>query len=253
MQCLNFQRQNGDMMEKKIEAILFDMGGTIRSCAPNDAPRAPVMRQIIELLGVPGLPQEFDDKLSRRAKSYKRWSEQTMCELAEDEIWMRWMLPDLPVELVRARAARLNQLWHNARGERVIWPDAADVIRELTRRGYRLGLVSNTTSPLDAPRILQEIGVMDCFEVLVLSVTHGRRKPHPAMFLDAVKSMQVQPECSAYVGDQPERDVAGARSAGFGLSIILLQPGQVWKEPADPALKPEHVIQTLTSLLEIFP
>jgi hypothetical protein len=48
------------MMEKKIEAILFDMEGAIRSRAPNDAPRAPVMRQMMELVGVPGLPREFD-------------------------------------------------------------------------------------------------------------------------------------------------------------------------------------------------
>jgi HAD superfamily hydrolase (TIGR01662 family) len=176
-----------------------------------------------------------------------------MCELAEDEIWTRWMLPDRPMEMVRARVVQLNQLWRSAGGERVIWPDAADVIRELSRRGYRLGLVSNTTSPLDAPRILEEIGVADCFEVVVLSVTHGRRKPHPAMFLDAVESMQVRPERAACVGDQPERDVAGARSAGFGSSIILLQPGAAWEEPADPALEPEHVIQSLTDLLEIFP
>jgi putative hydrolase of the HAD superfamily len=242
------------MMAKKIEAILFDMGGTLRSRAPGDAPRAPVMmHQMMELLGVPGSPQEFDDKLSRRAQAYKLWSEQTMRELAEDEIWTHWMLPDLPAALVKARAAQLNQLWHSAGGKRVIWPDAADVIRELARRGYRLGLVSNTTRPLDAPRVLKEIGVADCFEVSVLSATHGRRKPHPAMFLDAVESMQVQPKCSAYVGDQPERDVAGARRAGFGLSIILLQPGEAWEEPADPALRPEHVIGTLTGLLEIFP
>lgn len=240
-------------MGKKIEAILFDMGGTLRSRAPCDAPRAPVMRQMMELLGVSGSPQEFDDKLSRRARAYKRWSEQTMRELAEDEIWTRWMLPDLPAASVRARAAQLNQLWHSAGGKRVIWPDAADVIHELARRGYRLGLISNTTRPTAAPRILKEIGVADCFEVLVLSVTHGRRKPHPAMFLDAVESIKVQPECSAYVGDQPERDVAGARRAGFGLSVILLQPGEAWEEPTDLALKPEHVIETLTGLLEIFP
>ena len=240
------------MKEKNIDAILFDMGGTLRSCAPDDIPQSETMLQIMDLVDAQGPPEEFGRKLSRRAGNYKRWSEQTLCELVEEELWARWMLPDRPADEIEALAVQLNQLWRSARGVRTIRPDARDVIRELVRRGYRLGLVSNTTSRLDAPRILEEIGVTDCFETVVLSATFGQRKPHPAIFLKATTRMQVHPDRTAYVGDQLSRDVAGPRRAGLALGIIIQEPGDELPKPLDAALTPDHIIHSLTDLLAIF-
>jgi sugar phosphate isomerase/epimerase len=55
------------------------------------------------------------------------------------------------------------------------------------------------------------------------------------------------------VGDRAERDVAAARQAGFSKAIILRDPDQPQGENTEPQLTPNHIIDNLRELLEIFP
>jgi sugar phosphate isomerase/epimerase len=65
--------------------------------------------------------------------------------------------------------------------------------------------------------------------------------------------MDVPPERCAYIGDQPHRDVAAARKAGFARTVILR--GQKYHSDLQPgdALSPDHTIENLKELLDIFP
>jgi len=265
-----------------IEAIFFDMGGTIRMRPQNHGHREAMMSRLVRLLGSDNSPtgfdaNEFGSVLSRRAKEYKRWALETRQELAEEELWTQWMLPDWPPDVIEPAAVQLNQLWRSSQGTRVIRPDARDVILELDRRGYLLGLVSNTTSRVDSPRLLKAMGVSDCFKTVVLSAVFGKRKPDPAIFLQAIQNLGVRADRCAHVGDRPSRDLVGARSAGVATVAIIRDPNGApsewpfpkangapseWPspkangaplEPLDAALTPDHVIQSLSELLSIFP
>ena len=128
------------------------------------------------------------------------------------------------------------------------------MILELFRRGYRLGLVSNTTSSVEVPAALKELHLMGCFETIVLSAIVGKRKPDPAILLDATRRMGIAPEKCAYIGDRIDRDVAAARKASFSKTVILRDPRQIKLEKDGYAhLVPDHTITNLTGLLEIFP
>ena len=69
----------------------------------------------------------------------------------------------------------------------------------------------------------------------------------------ATKKMGVRPERCAYIGDQPRRDVATARKAGFGCTIILRDPENPAGLPQDAALNPDHTIYNLKEVLQLFP
>ncbi len=58
---------------------------------------------------------------------------------------------------------------------------------------------------------------------------------------------------SVYVGDNPIRDILGARNAGFGEVIIIIEPDTLKKEPPDENIKPDHFIKECSDLLEIYP
>jgi len=241
--------------DQDIEAVFFDMGGTITGgpTDENSDQRREAIRQIMTLIGSDGSPDEFDAMLLRRAKDYKRWSVGTLRELLEEELWARWMLPDWPADVIEPLAVQLSQVWHSARGDRPIQPDAEEVILELNSRGYRLGLISNTTSRCDAPRVLEKLGVSDYFGTVVLSTTFGWRKPDPSIFLEATRRLGVPPDRSAYVGDRPDRDVIGARQAGFAMTIIIRESENTLLERSDASLTPDHIIRSLGELLAIFP
>jgi HAD superfamily hydrolase (TIGR01549 family) len=242
-------------MGNRVEVILFDMGGTLRGTRKRArGERLAYVSEILKLLDANADPAKFSRLLARRSTAYRRWARETLLEVNEVELWTRWMLPDWPEEMVRRHAMQLNRLWREATGERIIFPETAEVLLELFRRGYRLGLVSNTTSSTEAPEALKSLGLTGYFETIILSAVVGKRKPDPGILLEATSRMEIEPEKCAYVGDIPHRDVAAARKAGFLKTILIRsQPGRGARPILDPRLQPDDDIRNLRELLEIFP
>jgi HAD superfamily hydrolase (TIGR01549 family) len=241
-------------MNNQIKAILFDMGGTLRrSVQQTEEQRHKILQRVMDLIQADGPVADFAHLLAERAISYKQWAEQTRIELSESDLWTKWMLPDFPSEEVSAIAVQLNQLYRESTGVRTILPESREVILELFRRGYRLGLVSNTTSSVEIPALLKELEVTGCFETVILSTVVGKRKPDPAILLEATQRMGIDPGHCAFIGDRVERDVAAARETGFSKAIILRDAkATAIDRPNGSNLASDHVIDNLNELLEIF-
>jgi len=62
----------------------------------------------------------------------------------------------------------------------------------------------------------------------------------------------VEPAKCAYVGDNPSRDIAGARQAGFGMVIILIEQETLAKEAPHGGSRPDGIIGQFPDLLNIF-
>ena len=241
-------------MRPIIDAVLFDVGGTLkRSTRNTQARRRESLPALNALLGTHLTAEEWDERLLPRAREYKRWAEETLGDLPEEEIWTRWMLPELPEELIRPRALALHRAWRRAFATWEMFPQADTVVKELFRRGYRLGVISNTSSRSDALESLERYGILDCFEVVALSAVHGRRKPDSLLFELATQSMEAAPERCAFVGNRRDTDLAGARRAGFAKVVLLRRPTPKAEDLRAAALVPNHWIDGLEELLEIFP
>ena len=94
--------------------------------------------------------------------------------------------------------------------------DASRVLRELLQLGMPMGVVSNSIFSADLLRNdLQELSVLEAFRFVVSSAEFGFRKPHPAIFEEAVKKLDATPSTTWYVGDLWENDVMGATGAGL--------------------------------------
>jgi FMN phosphatase YigB (HAD superfamily) len=63
----------------------------------------------------------------------------------------------------------------------------------------------------------------------------------------------IEPARSAYVGDNPIRDVEGTRNAGYGMIIILYDPLRPPKETPPEGCQPDRIISNCSDLLDIFP
>jgi putative hydrolase of the HAD superfamily len=124
-------------------------------------------------------------------------------------------------------------------------PDAGHVLRDLRRRGIRIGVLSNTMWPRDRhERIFDRDGVLDLIDGAVYSSEIPWTKPHPEAFRAAMAAVGVtDPGACVFVGDRPFDDVHGARQAG--MRTVLMPNSDV---PAFADAVPDAVIERLTDL-----
>jgi putative hydrolase of the HAD superfamily len=236
-----------------IEAILFDMNGTLRVREPHEPTQRAAFSRLRELLGKEDASNKYWEELGRRQKAYSHWAQENLLQLSEEEIWSRWILPDGPRKQVESVAAELTLAWSERKGRAIPKPGAEETIVELKRRGYRLGVISNTMSSLDIPRSLVTFGWKDYFDVVILSSATKFRKPAPEPFLEAAHALGVLPARCAYLGNRISKDIVGCKRAGFGLGIILEPTDGPRADEQDQVISPEAIIHSLNELLEIFP
>lgn len=223
----------------KIDAVLFDAGNTLaypdvhriaavaRETISRDFEPDELLQRIVRvMMDADGNP-EFLRKLTARSVP-PNWHLLGAFEaLGADE-----------TELEKLRSALLR-----AHEDRHLWgalnPDAAPVLEELSREGYRLGVISNSEDG-QAERLVDLLGVRDFFEFCLDSYVLGSTKPDPKIFLHAVEMLGTEPSKTAYVGDMYTQDVIGA--SGAGLFPVLLDAFE---------LQPERSVTRIRSLREL--
>lgn len=240
-------------MDHQIEAIFLDVGNTLRIVLPDPGFMAQAKESLMILVGTQDSEEAFFEKLESRWKIYRKQSKETLLEASEKELWTRWLLPDYPAETIAPLSGRLTRLWRDKDGRRVPREDVSYVVKELDRRGYKLGIIANTITETEIPDWLEADGLTSYFKAVVLSSKIRTRKPNPEIYWEAARRIGVEPAKCAYVGDNPVRDVEGCRAAGFGMMIILLEPDTLKKEPPTGDARPDFTIKTCSELLEIFP
>lgn len=240
-------------MKPNIEVIFIDVGNTLRVLTKDEPYQADARRQIAALVGVSQSPDDFCAELDKRYKVYRKWAFETLREASEKELWTRWLLPDHPAEKIGPQSGELTFLYRKTMGRRFAQPDTQPVVKELIRRGYRLGILSNTITEREIPLWLEEDGLRQYFTTVILSSVFGHRKPGPEIYLEAARQAGVEPARAAYVGDNPSRDIVGGRRAGFGMILIMVDPAELEEKDMTGEHKPDAVIHTLSQLLDIFP
>lgn len=241
-------------MKEIVKAILFDVGGTLRFTERVEGRETQILEEMRQFLGYSGTVEEMKTTLTLGEKNYRKWCKKSLVELTEEDLWARFMYPDHPEpDFVKKHAIKLNQYWRNSKGKKRLLPNAVETIRTLAERGYKLCIISNTTSSVEVPILLEENGISHLFTSVILSTVVGRRKPHPSLFLDATRELGIHPEECAYIGDRPSRDVVGARESGFAAVVIIQAPGLKHEKAENIPMQPDHLIKNLPELLDIFP
>ncbi len=239
-------------MKHEIEAIFIDTGNTMRIVKPDPVSQLSAVSQIARLVGVQEQPDAFRSVLDERYGAYKKWTKETLLQVSEVELWTRWMLPEYPAAKISFLADKLTQLWLQRGGHRVPRPEVKPTIIELSQRGYTLGIIANTLSKTEIPLWLKTDGLAQYFKSVILSSSFGRRKPDPYIYLEAARVACVEPARCAYVGDNPSRDIAGARAAGYGMVIILIEKETLAKEAPSGGNRPDGIIGQFSELLNLF-
>ena len=240
-------------MTQNIEAIFLDLGNTLRILVKDQDHMAQARKKIVDLVGTDEDPIVFVAKLDERYKTYRKWAFENLREAPESEMWTRWLTPDFPAEKIAPLGVELTYQFRQSMGRRVVVEGGREVLEELQKRGYTLGIISNLIGTREIPEWLEVENFEPYFAVVVLSSVLGIRKPAPEIYLEAVRRAGVDPIRCAYVGDNLKRDVAGSRAAGFGSVIIMISPENLAEEIVTDENRPDLIIHQFKELLDVFP
>lgn len=236
-----------------IEAILFDMNGTLRKRVADQETQSAAYTRVLELLGMNSAPDSFWQELIHRQKAYSSWAQANLSQLSQEEIWTDWLLPEYPADKICPIAAELMLAWGRTKGHHVPYLEAGETIHTLKQRGYRLGVISNSMSTVDIPLSLDAFGWNGLFDVVILSANIGIRKPSPEPFLIAAHRLGIPPAHCAYLGNRISKDLAGCKLAGYGLGMLLEPHSDRQEKDTVQEINPDVRIQTLGELLDVFP
>lgn len=243
-----------------LKAVWFDIGGTIhtqKATRENDVAYAEEVFGFLKAHGIDTAqePMELLAHINTGAKVYKAYSEEMLEELPTDKIWQQYILSDygIPSEKIHGLGEELSYMYDRRR--KVITPRVglAETLEALKAAGYRLGVISNIMSRTFVPGILQEYGITDYFDYVIMSSEYGIRKPRRELFDAAAKLMGLGTNELAYVGDTISRDVRGAKNAGWKLMIQIDNPLVYAKDTQhrDCGVSADHHIKELGKIPDI--
>ncbi len=126
----------------------------------------------------------------------------------------------------------------------VFYPGTMKTLIELKTRKVKIALVS------DAPRLqawmrLCALNLDDFFDVVVTHEDTGKHKPNKLPFKAALEKLNLKPEECLMVGDNPERDIKGAKSVG--MKTALAKYGCTGKI----TYRADHEINKIEELLDL--
>ncbi|ORX54147.1 HAD-superfamily hydrolase [Hesseltinella vesiculosa] len=114
-----------------------------------------------------------------------------------------------------------------------VFHDVQPALRELKRRGFKMGVISNCDERLGT--VLQNLQLDSFFEFVLPSCTAGVEKPDGRIFdtaLDLIDDRSILCTEALHVGDDIKRDYYGARDAGW--NAVLLNRIKLSYEDSNP-------------------
>lgn len=146
---------------------------------------------------------------------------------------------------IRLLAAGVNAYLKEKYNHLHAYPGVKETLAGLKERGLKLAVVSDGMR-LKAWMRLNEAGIDGFFDVVVTFDDTGKKKPSSEPFRRAVDELGVLSGECVFVGDWPERDIAGAKA--LGMTTVLARYG--WLRKGEDH-KADYEIDSIAEILEI--
>ncbi|MDD4353076.1 MAG: TIGR02253 family HAD-type hydrolase [Candidatus Nanoarchaeia archaeon] len=124
-----------------------------------------------------------------------------------------------------------------------------DTLKKLKSKGLILGVVTDARK-LNAWIRLTSAGLSNYFEIVLTLGDSKYKKPHKRPFIKAARQLKLKPEEIIFVGDNPQRDIKGAKKVG--MKTAFAQYGFSFKEKTNNEdEKPDYILNEFNDLLKI--
>ena len=217
-----------------LKAVLFDLDNTLvdfmrfkKRCSEA------AIRAMVEA----GLPLEEEKAKEMLFKMYKEHG------IEDQNIFEKFLRKVQGKVDYRVLAAGISAYIRLKASYMLPYPKVRETLIKLKEKGMVLGIVS------DAPRLqawlrLAEMNLLEFFEIVVALEDTGKLKPSKMPFEKAIEKIGFRPEQILFVGDNPERDINGAKAVG--MLTALAAYGQVTRGKSEP----DFVLRKVSDLVK---
>ena len=210
-----------------LEAVLFDLDGTLADTAPD---MALTVNTMLTRRGKQAVPTE---KVRPHVSQGARGMIVAAFGIGTDH-------PDYPA----LREEFLDIYAGNLCIDTALFPGMANLLDDLEARSIGWGVVTNKFERLARP-VIAGLGLAGRAAVIVGGDTCARAKPFPDPLLHAATTMGVEPARTLYVGDD-ERDVRAARAAG--MPVVVAGYGYLGDGPPPAQWGADAVVDSVKEL-----
>ena len=240
-------------MTKRYKAVFFDLGGTLRIALLDEPYMRHARRKMAEIAGTDMPFEDFYQMVEDRYEPYRKWALGENKESGDEELWCKWLLPDYDQARIRQICHELSFQYRQSKGRRVVVDGGLEVIKGLHERGYKLGIISNLIGENEVPDWLEEDGLAEYFDTVILSSVCHIRKPAFEIYQLAAKEMGVELSDCVSVADNVKRDIPGAKKAGVGANIIFSSPEKKHPVEFTEENRPDAVVEDFREILNLLP
>ena len=194
-----------------IKAVLFDLDNTLidfmkmkRICS----------EEAISAMIDSGLPVSKNSGIKKLYKMYEKYG-------IENQKIFQEFLSELTGKVDKKMLASGISSYRKVKaGFLKPYPNVVKVLIKLKENGIKLGILS------DAPELqgwirLADMNIIHFFDIVLTLGETGVEKPSKKPFNMAIKKLDVKPEEILFVGENPERDIKGAKSVGMKTALAL--------------------------------
>ncbi len=243
------------MTDKKIKALLFDLGDTLLDFGKINPGK--IFRQ-----GA-GLSYDFLKSCGQPVGSFKYYCLWNMAALQFRRLisnitrndfnslsLLRWAGMKKGIRLDGDQWRHFAWLWYEPLYKvATVEPDIKETLTKLKNSGLKLGIVSNTFVSGDSlEKHMEQVGILDFFELRMYSYEFDFRKPDPRIFKIAAERIGEAPENILFVGDRINMDIRPAIKVGMKAVMKTAYTNNGKKIP-DSAWKINHISE-LPALIE---
>jgi putative hydrolase of the HAD superfamily len=200
--------------------LVYDKGSGVR------CPVRPSLQQAIteikDFLNKQGVLNVASEEIARRLREEDHEADDYRVRLLEERLARIFQIdPSISSATLAMTLCRLFMKPIFARGR--WYDDALPVVNELRARGFKTGIVSNTS--WGSPALLwreeiERLGLAEQMDAVVFCRDVGWRKPARQIFQFALKQINMKARDCVFVGDHPEWDLIGARTVGLDAVLI---------------------------------
>jgi len=234
---------------KDVKAIFFDFDNTLVSFEELSVKALKsVSNDILDFVkeNYPNINLDENGLFNSLLETSKKLDEEG---IYDRRVWWEEVLKKYNVKAEMEDLYEWTQIYWSIAGNNQPYDDALDAIEYLKRKGFKLGIITNSDGEWgDKRQRLNKFPLISYFDVILVSGENNiKPKPNLQPFILACEKLNLSTNNCVMVGDDPVKDCLAAKKAGL-YSILVDRNNKV----KYAELYADFVVQNLKGLEEIF-
>lgn len=244
-----------------IKAVLFDIYGTLVDIETDERDWY-VYLNLAKFLSYKGINLSADELrwfYFEKIRQQIEESKEKYPEIDVRKIWREILAEHERPELYRLNFGKLDGsvrltdvvFLHRAlTRKRLRLYDATLETLQSLKNHFSLGIVSDAQNDYATPE-LKILGIHNLFDAIIISGTYGFRKPDGRLFNECLSRIKASPQEAVFVGNDPYRDIRGAKSIGMRTILVGGKRGAKDVEQDRPSFTVDSIQELPDKLWEV--